>query len=54
MSLMEVIATAITAYVTMDRRGERPVRRRGTVLVGADNVETVVNWVKRLQEEGKK
>ena len=52
-NLLEVMAMAMTAYVMIDMKGERPRRRGEAVLVRADN-EAAVTWVRRCRGGGKK
>ena len=45
-NLLEVMAMVMTAYVMVDMREERPVRKREPVLMRPDN-EVAVAWVER-------
>ena len=52
-NLLEVMAMVMAAYVMVDMRGDRPVRKGEAVLMRADN-EAAVAWVKRCRGGGKK
>ena len=51
--MLEVMATVMAAYVTIDMKGERPRRRGKAVLMRAVN-EAAVTWVRRCRGGGEK
>ena len=51
-NMLEVMAMVTTAYVMVDMREERPVRKGEAVLMRADN-EAAVAWAKRCRGGGR-
>ena len=52
-NLLEAMATVMTAYVTIDMKGESPLRRGEVAQMRADN-EAAVTWVRSCHGGGKK